>query len=531
MDGTIFLVLLNLLILSGGVSSTCVHVPNDDMVEYSCVAGNPSDLYSIPERAEKIRIANMTLTVITSETFSRFGENLWVLTCSHCGIEDITPDAFKTLLNLQQLRLDNNKLREVKASWFEGMNYLTYLDFNYNEITHIEDEVYRNLPSLVDFRISGNKLECLNVDAMSNLGDLKRIFLSKNPEFKCPNVVTKFLEDRQVNFEKDPDWRNIPQDLVPASLNPSQDWRTPPVKEPSTPSYHEKLIARITEDSVYYDDDDPISSSEYESQPAPPGSSYPNRGWSTSSPAPYPAREWPASVPTSDQTNREWPTSMPNSYPTRGWPTAAPYPTRSWPAPTDNPPRELPEFDRNSGRYETNYPPQVTRTSTVTPMENRRMPDVDFPPYVETGNLPVTMSTNGYLSPGRTNIEWAGNSAEIFTETDYSTNYDASNTPSRQTNPPSMSGYPIQVHEKPMERPTEPEEFYPPPPRESPDNSHPQILDKYQQVQEPTSVTMPPIRKETDKPLPDCNSASIANSSIVLLVIGILGFLRPFSTI
>ncbi|XP_053594931.1 uncharacterized protein LOC128667240 [Microplitis demolitor] len=235
--------ILIITLIINEVSSACVQVNNDDMIEYSCENGSPNDLYSIPERTEKIRITNMDLSYITTDTFSRFADNLWVLSCSHCSIQEIDPDAFKTLRNLQQLRLDNNKLRSVKAEWFKGLNSLTYLDFNYNQIETIEDGVFDNLPGLVDLRIAGNKLQCVNVDEMSRLADLKRVFLNRNPEFKCPNAVDKLLQSKNIDYERDDVWEKLSHDLI----------------QPTSSKLLSRLSESITQDPRVYERPEPVT--------------------------------------------------------------------------------------------------------------------------------------------------------------------------------------------------------------------------------------------------------------------------------
>lgn len=205
------IILLNTFV--SDVVASCREIANKDMSEYFCEGGQPSDLMTIPETTEKLRITRMPLGRITADTFSRFG-NLWVLSCLYCEITDIDPDAFRQLVNLQQLSLNNNYLTTVKASWFEGLNYLTYLDLNYNNIRDIEDDVYRNLPTLIDLRVSGNQLRCLNLNEMSHLKDLKRIFLSENSNFACPHAVSEFLEKQNVAFEPDPEWRKLASDTI-----------------------------------------------------------------------------------------------------------------------------------------------------------------------------------------------------------------------------------------------------------------------------------------------------------------------------
>ncbi|XP_044583873.1 histone-lysine N-methyltransferase 2D-like isoform X2 [Cotesia glomerata] len=233
----LFSKLLIMTLIINKVSSACTKVKNEDMIEYSCENGTLADLYSIPERTEKIRIANIDLSHLTADTFGRFGDDLWVLSCSHCSIQEIDDDAFKTLTSLQQLRLDNNNLRAVKAQWFQGLKYLTYLDFNYNEIESIEDGVFANLPGLVDLRIAGNKLQCLNVDEMSHLVDLKRVFLNRNPEFKCPNAVNQLMQSKNINYERDDAWDKITHDLI----------------QPKSAKLLSKVLESVTETLRIYD--------------------------------------------------------------------------------------------------------------------------------------------------------------------------------------------------------------------------------------------------------------------------------------
>ncbi|XP_043286474.1 pollen-specific leucine-rich repeat extensin-like protein 3 [Venturia canescens] len=530
MDLTILAaLLLQTVFLVTGVSSFCVLVPNEDMLEYSCTGGSPHDFYVIPKVTEKIRITNMTIPRITKETFSRFGENLWVLTCTHCGIKDIEPDALQSLVNLQQLRLDNNHLRDVKSAWFVGMKYLTYLDLNYNEIERIEDGVYANLPSLVDFRISGNRLECLNVEAMSNLADLKRIFLNKNPEFKCPNAVSKFLEDREVSFEKDPEWRNIHRDLVetPGGM---RDWSTRPINQPTTSAYHEKLVS-TTED--LYDDYEYFTESPDPWHPKIPVAT--DRQVFTSTQSPYP-KNWPTPSPNNvDQTSPSWPaSSSPHPNPTSGWPTASPpyYPPRNWPTPE---PTYRPETEKSSwsnvppSRYDydrTSYRPEVIVSPPTEPIDNGRLSNANGPFYIDSGNLPVTNEPNNNFSPP--SFELTDYSSEVYSEIEYPP-IDRIGS-SATTKPPSNSGYPMNVH-SPTWRPSSlPQDYYEPP-RASEDFSQPQLLNKFQQVQEPNAVTVvTDIKTTTDKPLPECNgSSTVFRPSFAIVAIALILF--PFATI
>jgi len=244
MDSAVILVLLTLLMaFVNDATASCKEIANDDILEYFCEDSHPTDLNSLPFETEKLRINRMPLRRITTDTFSRFNKNLLVLGCLHCEIIEIDADAFQNLVNLQQLSLGSNYLTSVKASWFKNLNYLTYLDLSYNHIRDIEDDVYKNLPSLVDFRISGNQLRCLNLDEMSHLNELKRIFLSENADFACPHAVSRFLENRGVVFEQDPEWRKLVDDTIHVYVPPNyveEDRRTTYPTYPIEPPYREK---------------------------------------------------------------------------------------------------------------------------------------------------------------------------------------------------------------------------------------------------------------------------------------------------
>lgn len=263
MDSIASLVLFTLLIaFVGDAAASCRKMANEEMLEYFCEYGDPLDLATVPEITEKLRIMRMPLHRITADTFARFGGNLWVLSCSHCEITDIDADAFRRLVNLQQLSLDNNYLTTVKASWFEGLEYLTYLDLNYNNIYDIEDGVYKNLPSLVDLRISGNRLRCLNLDEMSYLRELKRMFLSENSDFACPHAVSKFLENQGVAFEKDPEWERLASDTIDVYVPPNyveEDKETVPAHRErlhpgKKPPLEESQELYPTRDKAFYPD-------------------------------------------------------------------------------------------------------------------------------------------------------------------------------------------------------------------------------------------------------------------------------------
>ncbi|XP_014226159.1 peroxidasin homolog [Trichogramma pretiosum] len=201
-------------VLAQRAEAACQEVENRDLIEWRCEGGAIDDLLQVPNNVEKLRVSQMNVGRLDGSLLSRFSNNLLVLSCSHCGIGEIDDRTFRDLGNLQQLSLDNNKLREVRAAWFQGLVYLTFLDLNYNEIERLDGNVLAELPGLVDLRLSGNKLQCLDLQAMSSLRSLQRVYVNENPDFGCPNALRDFLREREIDFEPDPSWEHQPIDRI-----------------------------------------------------------------------------------------------------------------------------------------------------------------------------------------------------------------------------------------------------------------------------------------------------------------------------
>lgn len=510
MGTAIGLVLFSVLCASvGGVQGVCNHVQNDDLVEYSCVGGQLSDLNELPPSTGKIRIYNMPIQRITPDTFSMFGSDLWVLSCSHCGIIDIEPGSFHHLDNLQHLSLDNNRLTTVRESWFRGLDSLTYLDLNYNNIETIEDGVFGNLPNLVDMRLSGNRLECINLAALGQLRELKRMFLSENSEFKCPNAITTFLENRGIGFEKDPQWSQQPTDLIHVEIPPVDydyyDGESTGESTTSLPPYRERLHPTPT----------PASTATY----IPPKLStteevvyrpiYNTQDWRTST--------RPTTTIRYDDSTYDY-TRRPYYVP----PTIAPIDATQSPATTEHGSqdattwRSWPKFEETTAVW-PEYPPHRNEDKHHT-----EQPDYFTPP--------------DSLAPGPGDRKTSSSYVELEGQTaDYGTDWSGRNPsdvrypPNRGpqsedgTREPSVDATSVTHSIRPLPpmivHPPSPDNVFQPPYYEHPVTMHapPSMVNQPQQEE----VTPNIIETTTDKPLPNCptqKSSSIRSSWITIVV-------------
>lgn len=525
-----------------GVQGMCREVKNDDMIEFSCTGGQLSDLDSLPPSTGKIGISDMPIQRITADTFSRFGSELWVLGCSHCGIMDIEPGAFERLKSLQQLSLDNNQLTTVRESWFRGLDYLTFLDLNYNNINSIEDGVFKNLPSLVDLRLSGNRLECLSLEGISHLKELKRMFLTENSEFKCPYALSTFLERRGVNLEKDPEWDRLPSDLVLVDLPIDYDTydEESTTEEPTTPlpAYRERLH--------------PTSTTSEPTMPSTP--SYVTPKFLTTEEViyrPYNTPYWRTTVNPSIVYHEVSESTSPSYYDTRRPPYIPPETIAPIETTTDAPLETTTEYrqdittlkpwsrfpESTSARPEyTVYPPHRNEDKHYTEQPDYSSPTDSFPLAPSPGDHQQT--------PPYVKVDMRHDNYEIDLVGETGT------APSNVEHPPSMGergppGYSIpsvdDVSINPPDttnaiRPISPEMVFPPSPDisfqspyyEQPVTVHtpPLIANQPQLKEVPTAGVSVESIKPLDKPLPECPTRNLSpslqqSSSLIMIIVSI----------
>lgn len=123
-----------------------------------CNGGSVADIDKIRGSITSININNMPIGRMDGTLFSRFTDSLTNVSCSHCRLIDIEPNAFSGLTKLTELHLTHNNLRKIKAVWFGETLPLTKLYLGNNKIDEIDEQAFRRLPELRHLGLDGNNL-------------------------------------------------------------------------------------------------------------------------------------------------------------------------------------------------------------------------------------------------------------------------------------------------------------------------------------------------------------------------------------
>ena len=102
------------------------------------------------------------------------------LNLNHQRINAIRKEAFRDLISLSYLLLENIELREIKPGAFTGLHNLQRLFLRNNLIESLLPGVFRGLSNLVRLYLSGNKLHTLLSGVFSDVPDLGYLILINN---------------------------------------------------------------------------------------------------------------------------------------------------------------------------------------------------------------------------------------------------------------------------------------------------------------------------------------------------------------
>lgn len=196
--------LVILLFIWSRVEAICIHDLHNEKI-YTCEGGTVEDLNLIPSNIAELRISDMPVGRITRTRFSRFADDLAVLSCIGCDITDFEDGALTGFKKLRVLDLSYNHLQEIKYAWLGNSTAsLKSLDLSNNNIDDsigpdsIDGKLFGALASLNVLDISGNKLSCIPLGSMTHLTKLTKIVIRNNPYFFCWDEIRQFTNDRGI---------------------------------------------------------------------------------------------------------------------------------------------------------------------------------------------------------------------------------------------------------------------------------------------------------------------------------------------
>lgn len=120
-----------------------------------------------------------------------FNVKVTLLDLQNVNLQDLEPDSFSTMKNLEDLNLCNNKLVSIPGGVFNSLDKLMYLDLSQNRLSGYLD--WRNLTglgaALTHLDLSGNRIKFIRKHAFFNLTGLETLNLNSNNIAILPGLM------------------------------------------------------------------------------------------------------------------------------------------------------------------------------------------------------------------------------------------------------------------------------------------------------------------------------------------------------
>lgn len=162
-----------------------------------------TSLDRLPDKTTWIEISGLTIDSLPRYAFFRFGNSLRTLDLNDCRISTIENGAFAGLNKLQRLSLVGNWLPVLDANWFRDLVNLQQLILSRNGIKEIERNAFHHVGhTLRHLDIRDNLLRCIPTEELASLKRLERLDAIGNPWLcTCRKSIQNFLVQRNVGFE------------------------------------------------------------------------------------------------------------------------------------------------------------------------------------------------------------------------------------------------------------------------------------------------------------------------------------------
>ena len=143
-----------------------------------------------------VNVSSLSLGMLTN------GTSLVNVTWENSGIQQIEPDAFSSLKNLQTLDLNRNKLQTVHWKTFHPLTQLKLLNLSHNMLHDLPENIFEGLEKLEELSLGFNQLHVIPFQLFASIKYLQLLDLSHNAISCLPNesfqpnhnLITLFLQ-------------------------------------------------------------------------------------------------------------------------------------------------------------------------------------------------------------------------------------------------------------------------------------------------------------------------------------------------
>ncbi|RNA39678.1 insulin-like growth factor-binding complex acid labile subunit [Brachionus plicatilis] len=144
-------------------------------------SNNTIVLFSVMDlnKLENLKLKNYGLSEIKLGAFN-YCSNLKILDLSYNMIDALDEETFAPLENLTRLDLTFNKIKSLPRSAFKNLKKLLLLNLSDNDIVTLENGCFDGLDNLMQLSLSNNGIESLDTDYFVNLKNLKNLILDRN---------------------------------------------------------------------------------------------------------------------------------------------------------------------------------------------------------------------------------------------------------------------------------------------------------------------------------------------------------------
>ncbi|GBN18383.1 hypothetical protein AVEN_67312-1 [Araneus ventricosus] len=142
----------------------------------------------------EMRTRNMTIRSLGKDFKDNIPKGVQRLYFENTGITSIKNQAFSHLQKLKVLEIRRGSLKKLSRDWFPRPWNVTYLDFSYQKIAALPEDILADLPMLSVFFFEGNLLSTISEKVFS---DVMVFYILKGNPINCNCnikwIIGKFL--------------------------------------------------------------------------------------------------------------------------------------------------------------------------------------------------------------------------------------------------------------------------------------------------------------------------------------------------